>query len=302
MTATAVLADPARGGRLNDVGGDRIARLERVRAALRKAEVATGVQPVDWSNAAPSPPREPDLTRAPGVEGELTGRVRRGERPESAGRGSERGAAAMEGIWLPVPAAFAPLLPHGAVRSGSVIEVTGSTAVLLHLIAALAGREAWSVVVARPDLGLAAALAAGVDPERLVLVPEPGAGAGQVLGALVDGFDVVVSGDCPALSGRERRALAQRVRHRGAVLISSTPWPEAALRLSASVRSSDGFEVRGRAESVGVVVDAVSRGDDRRRRAVIHLTPDGPSRVWGADRETPGPGSYAAADLVREAG
>ncbi|WP_454301855.1 hypothetical protein [Salana multivorans] len=174
-----------------------------------------------------------------------------------------------------MPSALAPLLPYGAVRRGSIVEATGSTAVLFHLVASLAGQEAWSTVVARPDLGLAAALAAGIDPSRLVLVPDPGPTAGAVLGALVDGFDVVVLGPCPALSSRERRSIAQRVRHRGAVLLSSAPWPEATLRLAAIERSSGGIAEQGRLTSVGVVVDVSGRGGDRRRRGLLELTTAG---------------------------
>jgi len=75
---------------------------------------------------------------------------------------------------------------------------------------------AWCALVSHPDLGLAAALDAGVDPSRCVMVPDPGSDAGAVLGAVADGFDVVVVGACTALSDRDRRALSQRVRHRGA--------------------------------------------------------------------------------------
>lgn len=265
MTATAVLADPAEGraveGRAVEdrTAEDRAARLERVRRALRKAETATGVQPVDWASITPpashltlvpNPTLNAPAADAPAfnaVEGELEApqvRTRHAEGTKSAEGEAEaeveRARAEVErarvsaqwgtgfggdGAWLPVPSALAPLLPYGAVRRGSIVEATGSTAVLLHLVASLAGQEAWSAVVARPDLGLAAALAAGIDPSRLVLVPDPGPTAGSVLGALVDGFDVVVLGPCPALSSRERRSIAQRVRHRGAVLLSPHPGP-----------------------------------------------------------------------------
>lgn len=321
MTATAVLADP------DDVaigGDDRVARLERVRSALRRAETAAGVRPVDWASV--EPPRVPGIASpapsapstspasaplaSPAPPAPLASRadatppepIALHAQPATAAPAASRVELGGGGAWLPAPPALAPLLPYGAIRRGSAIEATGSTAVLLHLVAALAGAEAWTVVVARPDLGLAAALAAGIDPGRLVLVPDPGPTAGSVLGALVDGFDVVVIGECAALSARDRRSLAQRVRHRGAVLLSSAPWPEATLHVTAAERSSAGLVDRGRLTSAGIVVDVSGRGGDRRRRGRVDLTPAGLVPAPGEGTRAADPSSLPGPTIELEAG
>lgn len=133
-------------------------------------------------------------------------------------------------LMLPVPAGLEPLLPSGGLRRGTAVQVTGSTSLLLALAATAArapGQDVWCAVVAMPDVGLAAAAEAGLDLDRTVVVPRPGPDAPAVLGALVDGFDVVVLGRCPALTASDRRAMLTRLRTREAVLLSADAWPGA---------------------------------------------------------------------------
>lgn len=89
-------------------------RLERVRAALERAEHATGLHPVDWGRAPATSPEQP-------------------VRPDEKTRSIQPADAS----WLTVQDALAPLLPHGAIRRGSTLEVLGSTSLMLHLMAAL---------------------------------------------------------------------------------------------------------------------------------------------------------------------
>lgn len=215
------------------IGSDQHERLERVRRALVHVETAVGVRHVEWAGAAPPLSAEPEPR--------------------------------FDGGWLQVPEALRRVVPHGAIRRGSSVMASGSATLLLHLVAALAGEGAWSAVVAQPDLGLAAAIGAGIDPARLVLVPEPGPSAAEVMGAVVDGFDVVVVGSCAALSDRDRRAISQRVRHRGAVLVSSAPWPGVEVRLEAVEHTWTGLVQDGRLTGGRLVVRVAGRsmGGDR---------------------------------------
>ncbi|MBZ2194585.1 hypothetical protein [Occultella gossypii] len=137
---------------------------------------------------------------------------------------------------LPVPAALAPLFPYGGIRRGTGVQVVGSTSLLLRLAAATSGAGVWCAVVALPDVGLAAAAEAGLPLDRMVVVPRPGPDSPSVVGALVDGFDVLVLGDCTALADRDRRLLASRARTRGSVLLTTTPWPGSELVLDAGDR------------------------------------------------------------------
>lgn len=133
---------------------------------------------------------------------------------------------------LPVPAELLPLLPTG-LRRGGVTVVTGSTSLLLALVAAACAGGAWAAAAGHPTLGLLAAAQAGVALDRFALVPDPGPDAARVVAALVDGIDVVVVGPQALLTDADRNRLTARARERGAVLLAGAPWPGAAAVLTA---------------------------------------------------------------------
>ena len=134
---------------------------------------------------------------------------------------------------LPVSPALAPLLPDGALRRGASLVVSGSTSLLLALVARASQEGSWVAVVGLPAVGLLAAQQAGVVLDRLALVPRPGPDAPTVLAALLDGVDLVVVGDDAALVDSDRRRLTARARERGTVLLSTTSWPGAHVTLVA---------------------------------------------------------------------
>lgn len=131
---------------------------------------------------------------------------------------------------MAVPPALAPLLPEGLRRGGTTV-VAGSTSLVLTLLAHACAHGAWGAVVGRPDLGVLAAAQAGVDLERLAMVPSPGADAPAVVAALLDGLDVVVVGPGARLTDADRRRLAARARDRGSVLVPTYAWPGAGTTL-----------------------------------------------------------------------
>lgn len=131
---------------------------------------------------------------------------------------------------MPVPPALEPLLPDGLRRGGTTV-VEGSTSLLLALLAHACAHGAWAAVVGRPDLGVLAASQAGVDLDRLAMVPAPGADAPAVVAALLDGLDVVVVGPDARLADADRRRLSARARDRGSVLLATYAWPGAAATL-----------------------------------------------------------------------
>jgi hypothetical protein len=134
---------------------------------------------------------------------------------------------------FPVTPALAALLPEGALRRGTSLVVTGSTSLLLALVARASQEGSWVAVVGLPAVGLLAAQQAGVVLDRLALVPRPGPDAPTVVAALLDGVDLVVVGDGVALVDSDRRRLMARARERGAVLLSTAPWSGANLVLTA---------------------------------------------------------------------
>ncbi len=202
MTAVATAVDPRIRG-----GGDRAAL---ARAVLARAEERTGT--TRW---VPRPVVAPALP----VESELAPRVPPEPDPTTGAR------------VLPVAPEVAGLLPTGGLDRGGTLVVGGSTALVLALLAEASRTGSWVAMVGLPRVGVLAAHQTGLDLERLVLVPSAGPDGPTVVAALLDGVDVVVVGDV-ALADADRRRLSARARERGAVLLSTRPWPGAHLALT----------------------------------------------------------------------
>jgi hypothetical protein len=193
-------------------------------------------------------------------------------------------APAAPGGALPVAPALAGLLPAGGLRRGSTVSVTGSAALVLALLADATQAGSWAAITGMPDLGLAAAAEFGVDLDRIALVPDPGAELVAVLSALIDGFDLIVLGPVlpRGIQPQLARRLTGRVRNRGAVLLSTTPWPGADLELSVSARRWHGITPDGFGYLQSRTLVATSRG----RGAA--------ARLQTAALQLPGPGGAVA--------
>lgn len=136
---------------------------------------------------------------------------------------------------LPVAAPLAKALPRGGLARGSVVSVLGqgATSLLYTLLAGPTG--CWSALVGMPGLGLPAAAEMGVDLSRVVLIPDPGADALQVVSILIDGVDLVAVALPSAVrpAPARQRVIGGRLRQRGSVLLVLGPWPGADLVLTA---------------------------------------------------------------------
>ncbi|GAB3175693.1 hypothetical protein GCM10027059_49480 [Myceligenerans halotolerans] len=149
----------------------------------------------------------------------------------------------------PVGPEVAHLLPDGGLVAGTTVVVSGSTTLLLALLAAPSRAGAWTVFVGHPEVGLAAAAGAGCDLDRIVCVPDPGADAPAVVAALLDGMDLVVVGPRTALLDADRRRLTARARERDVVLLvaqtapaGAAAWPGAHVVLSAGPGTWEGVD------------------------------------------------------------
>ncbi|MDG4794989.1 hypothetical protein [Micromonospora sp. WMMD1082] len=187
---------------------------------------------------------------------------------------------------LAVPDELAGVLPSG-LRRGATVRVTGSTSLLLLLLAgAMADTDLWSAVVGVPHLGMLAAAELGVPLERLALVPSPGPDLPAVVGALVDGMSLVaVTSPGAGVGEATARALGRRARSRGCVLVVGQGWPGADLEISAGGRRWAGLgEGRGRLRYCDFDIEVRGRGSAARpRRATIRLPHGadiGPVRTW----------------------
>ncbi|GAA0220283.1 hypothetical protein GCM10009539_01980 [Cryptosporangium japonicum] len=179
---------------------------------------------------------------------------------------------------LPAPEPLLTLFPAGGLARGSTLAVGRSSSLLVALLAAVSSAGSWCAVVGLPAFGVVAAAEAGVTVDRLALVRDPGPDPAGVVGALLDGFDLVVVGDPRGLGLAEVRRLTARARQRGAVLVGIGSWPSADLRLSLTDALWQGAgRGDGRLRQRRVTVVAEGRGNASRPRHVVVLlpTPDG---------------------------
>ncbi|WP_201308847.1 hypothetical protein [Puerhibacterium puerhi] len=221
-------------------------RLDRALAALRAAEQRTGVASTAGGAVGLGGPgtglREPRRLPQPDLpEPQRPRSEPLGPRPERRelqppvlrrASGAAETRAADGGPW-PVHPDLAQLLPGGVLPAGGTVAVLGSTALLLALLAAASRAGAWVAFVGAPAVGMLAAADAGIELERVALVPAPGPDAPAAVAALLDGMDLVVVGPQAPLLDGDRRRLAARARERGAVLVATGAWPGAHVRLDA---------------------------------------------------------------------
>jgi hypothetical protein len=200
---------------------------------------------------------------------------------------------------LPVLPALEPLFSTGGLRRGSAVTVRGSAALLLALLAGPSRRGAWCGVVGLPGLGLVAAAEAGIELERLALVPDPGPDWASVAAALLDAMEVVVVAPPGRVLDGDVRRLAARARQRGAVLVpfGAMAWPGAELRLSLASGAWEGLgDGSGRLRSRRVLVRGEGRGSAARTRELALWLP-GPD---GEISAVPEPALRAVPALVEE--
>ncbi|SMF13381.1 hypothetical protein L603_002800000490 [Cellulosimicrobium cellulans J34] len=129
------------------------------------------------------------------------------------------------------PRPLGAILDGGRLPRGAASVVTGSTSLLLALLAMSQGSSDWLAVVGAPDLGMLAAADAGVALDRVALVPRAGDDPAGVVAALLDGMTYVVIGPDAWLTAPEHRRLLARARERGSGLVAVSPWEHAAVRL-----------------------------------------------------------------------
>lgn len=190
---------------------------------------------------------------------------------------------------MAVPPPLAPILPEGLRRGGTTV-VTGSTSLVLAMLAHACAGGAWASVVGQPTIGLLAAAQAGVSLDRLAVVPHPGLEAPTVVAALLDGVDVVVVGPQAALTDAERRKLSARARDRGSVLLSTVDWPGAGVVLTVESGRWTGVDAgEGRLRTHEIRLVRTGRGSAAVPRSLDLTLPLGSAPVpVPAQQTTPG--------------
>lgn len=203
-----------------------------------------------------------------------------------------------DGTRLPVPAPLAGLFPRTGLRAGSAVAVDGAatTSLLLSLAVAAAGQDAWCAIAGMPDLGLRAAIDAGLDPARLALAPAPGEQAPQVLSALADGVGVLVLGPDLALAPALWRSLLGRARAADTLVLAARPPGRADLALTATTLGWQGLGAgTGRLRRRRLAVTSAGRGLAGEHRVEV-LLPEVGGMIGVAPparREQAAPGTVA---------
>ena len=123
------------------------------------------------------------------------------------------------------------------------------------------------------------------------MIPHPGVQAPAVMGAVVDGMDVVIVGQGLALSDADRRRITARARERGSVVLAEQEWPGAHLQLTVERSRWSGLGAgEGRLRKRDVTVAVKGRGIAATRRVLIPLDVDPQALTWrhGMSRDAAG--------------
>jgi hypothetical protein len=174
---------------------------------------------------------------------------------------------------LPVHESLLGILP--AMQRGSTIACGGRAAVSLALaLASAPSREgAWVGVAGLPELGIRAAADMGLALERLVMVDGDPPWV-EVLGAMIDGFDVIVVGRrVGRLAGGAVRRLQARAQSRGVVMLTvGVPALGADLQLTSDDGRWTGLgDGHGVATGRRVLVELGGRRMPKARRTTVWL-------------------------------
>jgi len=164
----------------------------------------------------------------------------------------------------------AGLLPGGSLKTGVAYAIEGSTSLAMALMAGPSQSGAWCGVVGVPTFGTEAAKQAGIDLERLALVPYPADQWLPVTAALADVLTVVlVRPPLPPSDATVSRLMA-RLRERGTTLIVLGQWPGTEARLSVRRSEWGGLgDGHGHLTSRQLTVEVASRTGNRDRQLVL---------------------------------
>lgn len=142
---------------------------------------------------------------------------------------------------LPTVPALARILPGGGLQSGGSYAVHNSATVAMALLAGPSATGAWCSVIGIPDFSVEAAHGLGINLERLILVPDPGAQWLTVTAALVDVVSIVLTRAPEHLAPTEWARLKARLRQRGAALITLGAWKQSDSTLAVAESAWEGL-------------------------------------------------------------
>lgn len=193
---------------------------------------------------------------------------------------------------LPTMPGLGALLPGGGLRCGAVYSVENSHTLLLAMLATASAAGSWCGVIGVPELGLESATWFGIDPDRLVLVPRPGAKWLTVTAALTDVLPLVVTRVPAKVLPADAARLSARLRQRGSTLITLGEWPGCEARLSLGEDNWSGLGVgHGHLAARETVVTVTSSSLGRPVHGLLRLDAHGahidPAHAKSSSRQRP---------------
>jgi hypothetical protein len=184
----------------------------------------------------------------------------------------------------PVLPALRDLFPAGGLERGSVVAAGHWSLLCLALAAEASATGAWCAVAGLPQAGMAAAADAGLEPDRILLIPDPGPGWPQVVASLLDGCELVLLRPPDQPSAQVRLRVEAVVRRFGGVLVVAGDWAGARLRLQVTDQEWAGIGTgHGRLRARLARVAADGRGAAARSRARWLWLPAPDGSVAAAD-------------------
>ena len=185
---------------------------------------------------------------------------------------------------LPVLPALRDLMPRGGLGRGSVVTVPESGLLPLALAAGASADGAWCAVAGIPEAGIVAAAGLGLDPDRTLLIPDPGGAWPQVVASLLDGCEIVLLRPPSRASAQVRQRLEATLRRGRGVLLVAGDWPGAQVRLRVAAQGWTGLgNGHGRLRACCAEVVADGRGQAARARTAWLWLPAEDGTVAVAD-------------------
>lgn len=162
---------------------------------------------------------------------------------------------------LPVAPPLHDLMPGGGLARGSVVAVPEFGLLCLALAAGASAAGAWCGLAGVPELGVLAAAGLGLDPERTLLIPQPGTVWPQVVSSLLDGCELVLLRLPVVAAAQTRRRLEATLRRATGVLLVAGEWPGAHVVLQVTQQQWSGLgDGHGRLRACRAEVMAGGRG------------------------------------------
>jgi len=206
---------------------------------------------------------------------------------------------------LPAPAALQHLLPDGGLMRGTAVEIADMGLLLAMAGAAVTHPDGileltgWCAAIGLPELGLLAATRHGIDPDRLLVVDQPGQHWADIVLAMLPAVDAVLTAVPERLEPRLAHRINAAVRKNRAVLLTTGTWQGSQLRMSADESRFYGLGaghglISGRQVTVTVTGRGAAGGVGRRARVWL---PDEHGRLSAMDElagETASPRGLSA--------